>query len=361
MVLSDSKPTHFQSPLTIAQWGSAYCISRCIYVVAKLGIADLLKDGSQHCDTLAAATNTHSDSLYRLLRALAGLGIFAETQSRCFELTPLADCLQSNVPGSIRNDTILRGEEYYYKPWENLMYSVQTGETAFDHLYGMNLFQYYEQNTAARELFHNNIEPMPSGSNEEYNKLLESYDFSSIGKLVDIGGSTGSLLAAILEDNPIMTGVLFELPKVIDEAKNSGNPVSVNNRCQLIGGSFFEALPEGGDAYLLMEIVHNWDDERAIAILKRCHQAMKEQGKLLVIERVMLSPENEFAKKEFTHDDMMRNFTDLHMLVMCSGGRERTEAEFRDLFKSAGFKLTKIIPTKTAFCIIEGVKTVNSR
>jgi len=173
-----------------------------IYVVAKLGIADLLQDGSQHCDALAAATNTHSDSLYRVLRFLAGIGIFAETQPRCFELTPLADCLQSNVPGSIRNTAIIRGEEYYYKAWENLMYSVQTGKTAFDHLYGMDLFQYFEQNCVARELFHAHAF-LPKEATAPY---LEAYDFSSIGKLVDVGGGTGQLLAAILEAHPTMTG-----------------------------------------------------------------------------------------------------------------------------------------------------------
>ncbi|GAB1540312.1 methyltransferase [Scytonema sp. NUACC21] len=344
MVLSKFKPSTFQSPLSMGHWVHAYCISRMIYVVAKLGIADLLQDGSQHCDALAAATNTHSDSLYRVLRFLAGLGIFTETQPRCFELTPLADCLQSNVPGSIRNNAIIRGEEYYYKAWENLMYSVQTGECAFEHLYGMGLFEYYEQNSVARKLFHN------ISSKEVYAPLLEPYDFSSIGKLVNVGGGAGKLLAAILEANPSMTGVLFELPKVIDEAKSSPDIASVYDRCQFIEGNFFEAVPEGGDAYLLKEVLHLWDDERAIAILKHCHQAMKEQGRLLVIEAVIV-PGNELSGSKFG---------DVHMLVMCPGGRERTEAEFRDLFESAGFHLTKIIPTKTEFCIIEGVKTVNS-
>ncbi|MEH2213240.1 methyltransferase [Nostoc sp.] len=343
MVLSEFNPSKTQSPLTMGQWVSAYCVSRCIYVVAKLGIADLLKDGSQHCDALAAATNTHSDSLYRVLRALAGIGIFAEIQSRCFELTPLADCLQSNVPDSIRNQAILRGEEYYYRPWENLMYSVETGKSAFEHLYCIDLFEYYEQNPVARKLFHTAVPILEETSD----RLLEAYDFSSIGKLVDVGGGTGNMLAAILKTHPMMTGVLFELPKAIDEAKNSPHLTSVSNRCQLIGGSFFEAVPKGGDAYLLMEVIHLWDRERAIAILKRCHQAMKEQGRLLAIERIMPTG-NEFV---------ISKFVDVHMLVMCSEGRERTEAEFRDLFESAGFKLTKIVSTKTEFCIIEGVKT----
>ncbi|MHC5725795.1 MAG: methyltransferase [Nostoc sp.] len=344
MVLSDSKPSNIQLSFTTADLIYAYVLSRMMYVVAKLGIADLLKDGSQHCDALASATNTHSDSLYRVLRALAGFGIFAETQPRCFELTPQADCLQSNVPGSIRNEAILRGEEYYYKPWENLMYSVQTGESAFEHLYGVDLYQYYEQNTVAGELFHNYTSHT---SQEAYAPYLEAYDFSSIGKLVDIGGGTGNLLTAILEANPTMTGVLFDLPKSIDRVKNLGEPASVHNRCQLIEGSFFEGVPQGGDAYLLREILHLWDDERAIDILKHCHQAMKEQGRLLVLECIMPSGNDYSGVK----------VEDVHMLVVCSGGRERTETEFKELFKSGGFKLTKIIPIKNSrFSLFEGVK-----
>lgn len=346
MVLSDSKPSKTQSPLSPIQWVYAYWVSRCIYVVAKLGIADLLKDGSQHCDALAAATNTHSDSLYRVLRALAGMGIFAETQPQYFELTPLADCLQSNVPTSIRNQAILRGEEHYYKAWGNLMYSLQTGNSAFEHLYGMNLFQYNEQNPVEGEIFHQSA----ASSKEAYTSFLEAYDFSSINKLVDVGGGTGTFLTAILEANSTMTGVLFELPEVIDQAKNSSETASVNDRCQLIGGSFFETIPEGGDAYVLRQVVHNWDDERAIAILKCCHQAMKEQARLLVIDSV-IPPGNEFVGAKFM---------DVNMLIMCSGGRERTEEQFRDLFTSAGFELTKIIQTKSELSIIEGVKIVNN-
>ncbi|MDZ8084271.1 MAG: methyltransferase [Nostoc sp. DedQUE12b] len=341
MVLSEFNPSTVQSPLDMEEWIHAYQVSRCIYVIAKLGIADLLKDGSQHCDALAAATNTHSDTLYRVLRFLAGIGIFAETQPRCFKLTPLADCLQSNVPGSVRSTAILRGEEYYHKPWENLMYSVQTGESAFQHLYSMDLFEYLEKNSVARELFHDHA----FMSKEVSAPYVEAYDFSLIGKLVDIGGGTGQLLAAILKANPTMTGVLFDLPKVIDQAKNLCELASVNHRCQLIGGSFFEAIPEGGDAYLLREVVHLWDDERAISILKRCYQAMREQGRLLLIEKV-IPPGNEYS---------FSKLVDIHMLVMCSGGRERTEGEFQNLFESAGFKLTKIIPINED-CIIEGVK-----
>ena len=337
-------PNNTLFQMSAIEWVHAYWVSRCVYIVAKLGIADLLKDGSQHCDALASETNTHSDSLYRVLRALAGVGIFAETQPRCFELTPLAACLQSNVPDSIRDMAILRGEDHYHKAWGNLMYSLQTGKSAFEQLYGMDLFQYNDQNPQQGEIFDRAM----AESNDVNAEVLAAYDFSSIGKLVDVGGGKGSLLAAILQAYPGMTGVLFDRPDVIDRAKNTLETVVMNGRCEFVGGDFLEAVPAGADAYVLRHIIQDWDDERAIAILQRCHQAMNEQGRLLAIDFV-IPPGNEFFGSKFT---------DVNMLVMCPGGRIRTEAEFRDLFKSAGFKLTKIIPTKSEVSIIEGVKAM---
>ncbi|MBD2309005.1 methyltransferase [Chroococcidiopsis sp. FACHB-1243] len=340
-----SEPTYAPSntpfQMTVIEWVHAYWISRCVYVVAKLGIADLLKDKPQHCDTLAALTNTHSDSLYRILRSLAGVGIFAETQPRCFKLTPLADCLKSNAPDSVRAMAILRGAEHYHQAWGDLMYSLQTGESAFERLYGIDLFQYNDRNPNQGEIFDRAM-----AESEETNPLvLAAYDFSSIGKLVDIGGGKGSLLTTILQAYPSMTGVLFDRPDVIDRAKNSPKTANVSDRCQFVGGDFFQSVPKG-DAYILKHIIQDWDDERAIAILQRCHQAMNPQGRLLVIDFVIPAG-NEFCSSKFI---------DVNMLVMCPGGRIRTEAEFRELFKSAGFKLTQIISTESEVNIIEGVK-----
>ncbi len=339
MTVSESTyaPSNTPFAMTAMEWVHAYWMSRCVYVVAKLGIADLLKDGSLHCDALATVTNTHSDALYRILRALAGVGIFAETQPRCFGLTPLADCLQSNDPESVRAMAILRGEEHYYKAWGDLMYSLQTGESAFERLYGIDLFQYNDQNSTQGEIFDRAM-----AESEETNPLvLEAYDFSSIEKLVDIGGGKGSLLTTILQAYPRITGVLFDRPDVIERAKTT----TVSDRCQLVGGDFFEAVPQG-DALILKHIIQDWDDGRAIAILQRCHQAMNEQGRLLVIDFVIL-PGNEFCGSKFI---------DVNMMVMCPGGRIRTEAEFQELFIAAGFKLTRIIPTESEVCIIEAIK-----
>ena len=345
MTVSESiyAPSNTPFQMSAMEWIHAYWMSRCVYVVAKLGIADLLKDGPQHCDALATVTNTHSDALYRILRALASVGIFAEIKPRYFVLTPLADCLQSNAPDSVRAMAILRGEEHYYKAWGDLMYSLQTGESAFERLYGMDLFQYNDQNPSQGEIFDRAM-----AESEETNSLvLEAYDFSSIGKLVDIGGGKGRLLATILQAYPSMTGMLFDRPDVIERAKNSWD-LAVSDRCEFIGGSFFDAIPAGGDAYVLKHIIQDWDDERSLAILQRCYQIMKAQGRLLVIDFV-IPPGNEFYGSKFI---------DVNMLTMCPGGRIRTEEEFQELFKAAGFKITKIIPTESEVSIIEAVKTL---
>lgn len=344
MTLSESTHTSSNAPFTMTaiEWVYAHWVSRCVYTVAKLGIADLVKDGSLHCDVLAAKTNTHSDSLYHLLRALASIGIFAETQPRCFGMTPLADCLQSNVNDSIVAEALLRGDEHYYQAWGDLMYSLQTGKSAFEHLYGMDLFQYNDRNPSKGETF-----DLAMAESEDINaSVLAAYDFSAVGKVVDVGGGKGSLLTNILQTYSTLTGVLFDRPDVIDRAKNSCKTSVLSDRLQLIGGDFFKAVTAGGDIYLLKNVIHNWDDRQATSILKCCHQAMSEQARLLVIDAV-IPPGNDFYGGKFM---------DVNMLVMCSGGRDRTEVEFQELFIAAGFKITRIIPTESEVCIIEAIK-----
>ncbi|MGD1805586.1 methyltransferase [Dapis sp. BLCC M126] len=319
-----------------------YRISQCIYIAAKLGIADLLKDGEQNCDVLATATNTNKDAIYRLLRALASVGIFAETQPHYFQLTPLAAYLQSNVPNSLKAYAIMLGEEHY-QTWGNIMHSVQTGENAFENLYGMNFYEFFEQNSASAKTFDLAMTNLSGIANFS---ILAAYNFSSIGKLVDIGGGNGGLLSSILEAYPTITGVLFDRPDVIDRSSNLLETIGVRNRLELTKGDFFKNVPVGGDAYMLQHIIHNWGDEQAIAILQKCYQAMINRGLLLVIE-IVIPPANEPSAGKFM---------DINMLAMCPGGRERTESEYRKLLKKAGFKLTKIVPTESEVSIIEAVK-----
>jgi len=328
--------------LAVLQMASGYWVSQSIYVAAKLGIADLLKDSPKSCDELATATGTNAPSLYRLLRALASLGVFAETQPNHFSLTPLAACLQSDVPDSIRAYVILRGEEQY-RAWGDLLHGVQTGGSSFEHIYGMNLFDYLAQNPESAKIFD---ESMTNLSAIESAAIAASYDFSSIQTLVDVAGGEGLLIASILKSNPTLKGVLFDQSYVIERAKRFLEAEGVLERCQLAAGNFFESVPEGGDAYILKHIMHDWDDERAIAILKQCHKVMPDNGKVLVAEQV-IPPGNE---------PFMGKLLDLHMLVMAPGGRERTEAEYRALFEKAGFKLTRIVPTQREVSIVEGIR-----
>jgi len=338
-----NQPNQAMPPqLAILQMASGYWVSQSLYVAAKLGIADLLKDSPKSCDELATATGTNAPSLYRVLRALASLGVFAETQPNHFTLTPLAACLQSDVPNSFRAYVIMQNEEHY-QAWGELMHSVQTGGSSFEHIYGMNFFEYYAQNPESAKIFD---ESMTNLSVIHSAAIAPSYDFSSIQTLVDVGGGEGLLIASILKSNPTLKGVLFDRPHVIERAKRFLEAEGVLERCQLAAGNFFESVPEGGDAYILKYIIHDWDDERAIAILKQCHKVMPANGKILVAEQV-IPPGNE---------PFMGKLLDLQMLVMTDGGRERTEAEYIALFEKAGFKLTRIVPTQDDVSLIEGIR-----
>lgn len=233
------------------------------------------------------------------------------------------------------------GEQWRWRTWGEILYSVKTGKPTFDHLHGMPIFPYLAQNPEAAAIFD---QVMTSATAVNSAAVTASYDFSSIKTLVDVGGGHGSFLAAILKANPNLKGILSDLPPVVAGAKQ--HLEELNGRCKLIAGDFFESVPSGGDAYMMKYIIHDWDDERAITILKNCHRVMPEDGKLLVVENVI----------PLGNEPSVGKFSDLEMLLMTSGGRERTETEFRDSFASAGFKLINITPTQCPLSVVEGVK-----
>ena len=337
------KPTDRPAPKVLLQMITGYWISQAIYVAAKLGIADLLKEGPKNCDELAKATGTHPRSLYRLLRALASVGVFAEAEDGRFGLTPLGECLQTGISGSVRALTINHGERLY-RPWGELLHSVRTGETAFHHIFGMDVWQYATQNPETATIFN---DAMTELTTQVSTAVVAAYDFSRFRKIVDIGGGNGTLILSILQANPQMSGILFELPHIVEDAQKHLEAASLTGRCAVLAGDFFVSAPSGADAYILKNIIHDWDDERALKILQNCHRAMAENGKLLLVEEV-IPPGNEpsFGK-----------LVDLTMLVM-AGGCERTEAEYRALFATAGFTLTNLIPLPSplSFSVIEGVQ-----
>ena len=327
----------------MVQMISGFWVSRSIYIAAKLGIADLLQEKTKTAAELAEATGTHAPSLYRLLRALASVGVFVEREEGRFDLTPLAATLRANAPDSLRAFAISELGGDHYAAWGELLYSIKTGGIAFEQVYGMPVWEYYAQHPEIAQVFN---ESMTNITKLVEPAVLESYDFSSFNRIVDIGGGHGSLIAAVLKRNPHLAGILFDAPQVIEGAQQRIAAEGLAERCQAIGGDFFASAPDGGDAYMMKHIIHDWDDERAITILKNCHRAMNENGKLLVIDQVV-PPGNEPAPSKFT---------DLIMMIML-GGRERTAEEFRALFAAAGFRLTQIIPTPSLVSIIEGVRS----
>lgn len=320
---------------------TGYWISQAIFAAAKFGIADQLKDGPKSVDDLASATSTHSDSLHRLLRALASVGIFAEGPTRQFSLTPLAKLLQSDTPGSKRALALMSGDEQF-QAWSEIAFSIQTGQKAFDKVFGKPIFDYLSDHPEKAQIFD---AAMVGIHGRESAAILDCYDFSGIGTLADIGGGNGSQITAVLERHREMKGMLFDLPHVIERAKERIAGAGLANRCQLIGGSFFESVPSGADVYLLRHIIHDWEEEKALAILRNCHRAMSAAGKLLVIESVIPPDNKPFGGK----------FLDLVMLLI-PGGKERTEEEYRTLFKKAGFQLTKVVPTETEVSLLEATK-----
>jgi len=319
---------------------SGYWISQALYVAARLGVADLLVSGPRAAAELAAECGVQPEALYRLLRALASLGIFAEIEGERFELTPLAEPLRSDHPESKRAMVLMTGEEQF-RAWGELLYSVTTGKRGFDRVFGQPIFEYLAERPEQASLFD---AAMVSIHGRETPAMLAAYDFGPLGTLADIGGGNGSVLVAILQKHPQLRGILFDLPNVITRAAKNITAAGLTNRCQTIPGSFFESAP-AASAYIMRHIIHDWDDEQALTILRNIHRAAPAGAKLLLVESV-IRPGNDpdFAK-----------LLDLTMLVI-PGGKERTADEYRRLLSAGGFELKRIVPTTADVSILEAVK-----
>lgn len=317
-----------------------FWVSQAIYVAAELGIADLLADGPRTVDDLAAAAGARAPALYRILRLLASEGVFAEAEDGRFELTPLAAALRRDA-GPMRLQVLFLGREASWQAAGSLLYTVRTGETAFDHVHGVDFFAYYRQHPDQRVLFD---QLMAAQTTPAARAVATGYDFSGFGTVVDVGGGRGALAVELLRAYPHLRGVVFDQPAVSADAREAIEAAGLTGRCQVVGGDFFVAVPDGGDAYLLKYVLHDWDDERSVAILRACRRAIPSSGRLLVVE-LLVPPGNapSFAKTQ-----------DVNMLINL-GGRERTEAEYRQLFAGAGFDLTRIVPVQGELHVIEGI------
>jgi len=315
--------------------------SQLVYVAAKLEIADLLWDSPKDAYALAASTKINPKILCRLLRGLAWCGLVDHLADDRFALTPMGECLYTESLNSLHENALSMGE-IDWPVWSTLFDVIKNGQPGFEHAFGMGIFDYFAQNEAVGSRFDRIMGRM---SEAVSTSIINNYDFSSVKTFVDIGGGNGTLSAAIIQANPHLRGIIFDLPDVIERTHLRLSDLGIAERCSAIGGDFFTSIPAGGDAYVMKWILHNWPDDRCIEILKNCHAVMEKDARLLVVDMVM--PE---AVSPSTQAVMY----DLHMLVMVDG-IERTESEFHDLFSSAGFDLNLVIHTKSGMSIIEGV------
>lgn len=313
---------------------TAYMPARVVHVAAQLGIADRIKDGTSSAEQLARELDVHEPSLRRLLRAMCSIGLLLETQSACFRLTPLGGQLRSDVPGSALNLALMFGGERAWRCWEVLPQSVRTGEPGMKQVYGMGSFEYLAANPVQAAIFNRAMAEITRATTQS---LVRSYDFSGIDMLMDVGGGNGALLAGIAAANPQLRGKVFDLPAGCAEARRTFEAAGVADRCEAVAGDFFKEVPAGAQTYILKSVIHDWNDEDSVAILRACRRATGEQGRLLIIERIM--PELMTA----TPENQRKAMLDMNMLAM-PGGRERTELEYRELLEHCGFSLMRIIP-----------------
>ena len=321
---------------------TGYWASQAVGAVALLGVADQLGTGPRSIDEVAQAVGANPGALYRVLRMLASIGVFAEVAPRTFGLTPLGETLRSDVPGSLRSFAITETAPGHWLPWGRMPESVRSGRPMAQEALGMDLFAWYAQSPEEAGYFNaamGNLSGLAAG------ELLRVYDFSKVRTVADVGGAHGVLLAAVLKANPAARGILFDLPHVIETAPQAMQSQGIAERCELVSGDFFKSVPEGADLHILKQIVHDWDDERATLLLRNCQRALGTGGKVLLIEMV-IPPDNQPSPAQAM---------DLNMLVVL-GGRERTEEEYRDLFQAAGLRLERVIPTHSPFSVIEATK-----
>jgi len=333
---SRALPPHAQ----LIQMGIASWVSAVVYAAARLGLADQLATEPKNAAELAGPMRMHAPSLHRLMRTLASLGILTERDAQRFALTPLGEALRTGAPGSARSTLIAFGGTFWHG-WEEILYSLETGNTGFDKAHGMPLFEYLRQHPAEASHF---SEAMVGFHGDEPPAVARAYDFSRFKNVVDVGGATGNLLAAIMSSHAGPRGVLFDRPHVVLDAPALLKARGVEDRVTIEAGDFFETVPTGGDAYLLSHVIHDWNEDRCLTILGHCRKAVKPDGRLLIVEMVLPAGDTPHPGKVL----------DIVMLVF-PGGQERTEAEYESLLGKAGFRLSRVVPTASAVSVVEAV------
>jgi hypothetical protein len=315
-------------------------VSRCLTLVADLGVADHIGDTPVSTAELARQTGSHPDALYRVMRALAAVGVFAEHRERRFGHTPTSLPLRDKAEGSLRSLVRWLNSDCSWQAWGAIDHSIKSGEPSFDHKHGRSVFSYFQDHPEVARVFDQAMGNITRGIGAA---VARAYDFTGIEHLVDIGGSQGVLLSAILSRFPNLRGTLFELPQVLEHARPVVAAGPHAARITLAAGDFHDGVPAGADAYIMKSIVHDWSDDHCITLLGNCRRAMRPGGRVLVVEGVV----------DDTPASVPRKMLDLEMLVMTPGGRERTEAEYGQLFGKAGLKLARVTPTDSGSSVLE--------
>jgi O-methyltransferase domain/Dimerisation domain len=314
-------------------------VTQAIHAAVDLGIPDLLAGGERTADDLAEASGADPSALYRLLRALASLGVLHEAEGRRFSLTALGEPLRGDVPGSLRGWVRLTGRDHVWRSWGNLANALRSGENSFRQLHGAGVFEWRADHPEESAIFDAAMMSLTSAANAA---ILAAYDFGRFGTIVDIGGGNGTLLASILDAHPSARGILFDQAHVVSGAEPILRAAGVIDRCDVVAGTFFEAVPEGGDAYVLKSIIHDWEDEESVEILSACREAMAARSVVLLVERDLGAPNENPAAK----------LSDLNMFVM-PGGRERSDDEYAALFAQAGLRHSSTTPAANGYAVIE--------
>lgn len=323
------------------QMSMGFAVPFLLRVAAQLCLADHLADGPKTAEQLAVITGTHAPALHRLLRTLACIGVFSQNEADRFSLTPLAEPLRSSVPGSVRTSILSITGDLFIIPWSELLYSVQTGQSAFDKHFGVPFFDHLTRHPDEAAMFSDLLIGINSS---DAPAIAAAYDFSNFSHIADIGGGTGHILATILASHPGPSGTLFDLPHNQSGAAQLIQSRGMADRVTFIPGSFFDSVPTGCDLYLLSHIIHDWSEAQCLSILANCHRAMSPHSRLLIIEMVL--PEgNAF------HPGKMLDMT----MLATTLGQERTEPEYRALLRKANFKLSRVIPTSSSVSIVEAI------
>lgn len=336
-----SCPTGHTSPTSLRDLITGHWVSQAVGVAATLGVADLLAQGPRTAAELAAATGTHGPSLFRLLRALASVGLFRQGDDGSFALAPDGERLRTGVPGSLRAYAMTFCGRRQWRAWGELAHSVATGERAYDHVFGTSFYDHLAGDAEEGQRF---SEAMSGSITDVTAALPEAYDFSGLATVVDVGGGDGTLLVSIMRAFPGLRGVLFEREALVAEGRRRLGAAGLDGRWEVVAGDFFTALPAGADAYLLARVLRAFDDERSTAVLRACARAMPAHGRVLLVERV-LPPGDEPSRAKLA---------DLNMLVL-TGGQERSQAEYAALLRAAGLVLTRVVTAGREMSVIEAV------